>query len=189
MPVRPADPADLCLLADLKAWLNIPGTTDDDLLQRLLTTVSVCMQNWMNRTIPSATYTDTRDGNGSDTLSLAYKPVTAVASVTVGGQAVVASPNGIQPGFVFSDTAVYLIGSKFYQGRRNVKVVYTAGYATVPTDLAQACIEQTAYQYRAKSHIGQTGTGMGPEHISFSEHDFTPGTKRLMQQYKSVVPL
>jgi hypothetical protein len=177
------------MLADLKAWLNISTSTDDVLLQRLLTAVSVTMQNWMNRTIPQASYTDTRDGNGSDTLSLAYKPVTAVTSVTVNGQAVLPSPDGIQPGFVFSDTAVYLIGSRFTQGRRNVQVAYTAGYATIPADLAQACIEQAAYQYRAKSHIGQTGTGMGPEHISFSERDFTPGTKALMQQYKSVVPL
>lgn len=186
-----ASPADLCTLADLKAWLNIPvaTTTDDALLQRLLTAVSVTMQNWMNRTIPSATYTDTRDGNGSDCLVLAIKPVTAVTSVTVGGQAVPVSPDGIQPGYLFSDTAVYLIGSKFTQGRRNIQVAYTAGYATIPTDLAQACIDQAAYQYRAKSHIGQTGTGMGPEHISFSDRDFTPGCKILMQQYKSVVPV
>ncbi len=184
-----ANPADLCTLADLKAWLNVTNATDDVLLQRLLTTVSVCMQNWMNRTIPSASYTETRDGNGSDTLVMANKPITDVASVTVGGIAIPESPDGIQPGFVFGEWGIYLLGYRFTQGRRNVKAVYTAGYATVPVDLAQACIEQAAYQYRQKSHIGQTGTGMGPEHISFSERDFTPGTKTLMSQYRSVSPV
>lgn len=181
-----ANPADLCILADLKAWLNITAATDDALLQRLLTTVSVCMQNWMNRVIPSATYTETRDGTGTDTFMLSNRPVTAVSSVLVNGQIVLPSPDGIQAGYVFSDMAVYLIGQVFTRGRRNVTVSYTGGYATVPFDLAQACIEQAAYQYRAKSHIGQTGTGMGPEHISFSDRDFTPGCKTLMQQYKSV---
>ena len=178
--------ADLCLLADLKLWLNIPGNTDDGLLQRLLTTVSVCMQNWMNRAIPSASYTETRDGSGTDTFLLSNRPVTAVSSVIVCGQVVLPSLDGIQAGYVFGDMGVYLIGATFPRGRRNVQVAYTGGFAIVPFDLAQACIEQAAYQYRAKSHIGQTGTGMGPEHISFSERDFTPGTKTLMQQYKSV---
>jgi hypothetical protein len=184
-----ASPADLCELADLKAWLNIPGTTDDGLLQRLLTAVSTCMQNWMNRTIPSAPYTETRDGSGSDTLCLGNTPITAVTSLVVNGIPQVASSDGSQPGFVFSDSAVYLIGSRFPVGRRNVQVVYTAGFATVPVDLAQACIEQAAHQYLEKSHIGQSGTGMGPEHISFREHDFTPATKTLMNQYRKVVPV
>ena len=184
-----ANAVDLCTLADLKAWLNVTNTTDDVLLQSLLTRVSATMQNWMNRTIPSAPYTETRDGNGSDSMVMVNKPITAVTSVQIGSLLIPASPDGIQPGFVFGEWGVYLLGYRFTQGRRNVKVIYTAGYATTPVDLAQACIEQTAYQYRAKSHIGQTGTGMGPEHISFTDRDFTPGTKTLMQQYKSVVPV
>ena len=184
-----ADPRDLCALADLKAWLTISNTTDDGILQRLLTSVSVCMQNWMNRTIPSASYTETRDGTGTDSLVLSNRPVTAVASVAVFNQAVLPSPDGIQTGFVFDGWKVYMIGDVFPRGRQNIDVTYTGGFATVPFDLAQACIEQAAYQYRAKSHIGQTGTGMGPEHISFSSADFTPGTKTVMQQYKTVVAL
>ena len=184
-----ANAADLCLLADLKAWLNISGISDDAMLQNLITRVSVTMQNWMNRTIPSAIYTETRDGNGSDTLVMPNMPITDVASVTVGGTAIPESPDGVQPGFVFGEWAVYLIGYRFSTGRRNVQIVYTAGFASTPSDLAQACLEQCAYQYRAKGHIGQSSTGMGPEHISFTDHDFTPGTETLMKQYKSVVPL
>jgi hypothetical protein len=186
-----ANAADLCLLADLKAWLNIPvgNTTDDVLLQSLLTRVSITMQNWMNRNIPSATYTETRDGNGSDALVMPNKPITDVTSVIIGGKVIPESSDGIQNGYVFGEWGIYLLGYSFTQGRRNVKVTYVAGYNPLPFDLAQACIEQAAYQYRAKSHIGQTGTGMGPEHISFSEHDFTPGTRTLMQQYKSVSPV
>lgn len=184
-----ADPRDLCTLDALKGWLNIASTTDDALLQRLLTAVSVNMQNWMNRAIPTAPYTETRDGSGSDTLVMTNMPITAVSSLVIGGIPQVPSPDGVQPGFVFSDTAVFLIGSKFPAGRRNVQMAYTAGYATVPVDLAQACVEQAAYAYRQKSHIGQTGVGMGPEHISFSERDYSPATKTLMQQYQNVVPL
>ena len=107
----------------------------------------------------------------------------------IGSQVIPASPDGIQNGYVIGEWGIYLLGYRFTTGRRNVKITYTAGYTEIPFDLAQACIEQAAYQYRAKSHIGQTGVGMGPEHISFSERDFTPGTKRLMQQYQSVAPV
>lgn len=184
-----ASTSDLCELADVKAWLNITAAADDALLQRLITASSVFMQNWMNRTFATAPYAETRDGSGSDTLVLANTPVTAVSSLTVGGIAQGPSPDGIQPGYVFSDTAVYLIGSSFPAGRRNVAVTYTAGYTTVPQDLAQGCIDLVGWAYRGKQHIGQTGTGMGPEHISFSLKDMPDSTKTVMNQYKKVVPI
>ena len=184
-----ANPADLCTLADLKAWLNIGSTTDDVLLQRLLTAASVFMQSWMSATIPSASYTEVRDGTGSDTLVLGNTPVTAVTSVTVNGLVQTLSPDGIQPGYLFSDSAIFLVGTHFPIGRRNVTVAYTAGYNPIPFDLAQECISLAAWKYREKSRIGQTGTGMGPEHISFSLKDMPDSTLTLMQQYKKVVPV
>lgn len=184
-----ANPADLCTLADLKAWLNIGNTTDDALLQRLITAASVFMQSWMSTDIPSASYTEVRDGTGSDTLCLGTTPVTAVASLTVNGLPQTLSPDGIQPGYLFSDSAIYLVGTTFPVGRRNVRVTYTAGYNPVPFDLAQECISLAAWKYREKSRIGQTGTGMGPEHISFSLKDMPESTLTLMQQYKKVVPV
>lgn len=183
----PINPADLCTVDDLKTWLNVQGSTDDALFQRLVTAVSVYMQNWMNRTIHSMSYTDTRDGCGTDIIVLGNRPVTEVTSLSVGGVSVAPSLDGVQAGFVFDDMAVYLVGSKFPRGRQNVKISYKAGWATVPFDLAQAAIELAAYRYREKGHIGQTGTGMGPEHISYSERDLPPSVKTLMNQYKSVV--
>ena len=60
----PAAPDDLCVLADLKAWLNIQTTTEDVLLQNLITRGSLQMLRWMNRDhIVETSYTENRDGN------------------------------------------------------------------------------------------------------------------------------
>jgi len=57
-------PDDLCVLVDVKAWLNIQTSAEDTLLQNLITRGSLQMLRWMNRDhIIATTYTENRDGN------------------------------------------------------------------------------------------------------------------------------
>ena len=60
----PIGPDDFCVLADLKAWLNMQTSAEDTLLQNLITRGSLQMLRWMNRDhIIATTYTENRDGN------------------------------------------------------------------------------------------------------------------------------
>src|SRR5690349_6177940 len=81
--------SDLCTLSDVKAWLTIATgtTTDDALLGRLITATSLDFMNEIKRNdfVPAVDYTETREGDGGDTMNLRHWPINSIASVTIAG--------------------------------------------------------------------------------------------------------
>jgi hypothetical protein len=195
-------PDDLCVLADLKAWLNIQTTAEDALLQNLITRGSLQMLRWMSRDhIVATSYTENRDGNDALFILPRNFPLIAVTTVMVNGVSIPASTDQVSSGFVFDSrkimlrggsTAFYSLGPyssqysyRFTRGFQNVQLVYQAGYATVPADLQQAAIEGFAYVYRRRAHIGEdSASASGQVAIGFSK-DMLPGSVVLtLEQYK-----
>src|ERR1035437_1573349 len=100
----------------------------------------------------SVAYTETYNGNGNTELLTRNFPITAIASITVNGQGIVASTGAGQAGYVIGNSgrSVVLLGGvgsapdTFYnypysgrgagrygfpRGQSNIKIVYTAGFA------------------------------------------------------------
>jgi hypothetical protein len=78
----------------------------------------------------------------------------------------------------------------FPVGYNTVVVAYTAGYATTPLDVAQACIELVALRYRERTRIGEVSRSLGgAETVSYSQKDMSDGTRTLLQQYRLVAPI
>lgn len=136
-------PGDLTSLANLKQYLTGIGTvTDDSVLQALVSAASGVVTNYVNRDFRPLTRTEVRDGPDSCTLAMMQWPINLVTSVTVNGNVVPKSPDGISTaGWTNDDKFVYLVGAssfypvpsrsgayKFFRGYRNVSVVYNAGY-------------------------------------------------------------
>lgn len=182
--------ADLTTLDAVKAWAGIKGAADDDLLKALITAQSAYIQTWLNRTLAVTQYTEMRDGvaNG-DTLVLGNYPVTEVTAVTINGQPIPASPDYVASGYWFDDIAIYLAGYRMTKGRRNVKVVYKAGYADVPPELAQACTELVAFRYKERERIGHQSKSLGGETVAFTVKDFPPDVQTILNNYRKVVPI
>src|SRR5207248_4649717 len=81
---------DLTNLADVKAWLQTGQSpfpsTDDLLLQRLITAGSEFIQNWLGRQIAAADWLELRDGTGGQLLAFANIPVNAILSLSIDGR-------------------------------------------------------------------------------------------------------
>lgn len=180
---------DLTTLPNAKAWLGVGTSGDDALLTRLVTAASQYIQAWLNRSIASASYTDTFDGTGKTKLMLGNYPITAVASVTVDGTAIPASTGPTTPGYVFTRTAIMLRSYAFSCGVQNVVIAYTAGYTATPPELEQACIELIALRYRERDRIGQVSKSVNGEVVAFSQKDMSDDIKTILSNYKKVVPL
>jgi hypothetical protein len=164
--------------------------TDDALLSSLISAVSNYIQAWLNRSFAEAQYTEFRDGipNG-DTLVLANYPVISVSSVTISGQIIPPSPDYVTSGFWADEGALNLVGYRMNRGRRNVQITYTAGYATVPIEIAQACTELVALRYSERDRIGHQSKSIAGETVSFMVKDFPPDVLTILQNYKKVVPI
>ena len=197
----PSSPDDLCVLADLKAWLNIQTSSEDTLLQNLITRGSLQMLRWMNRDhIIATSYTENRDGSDSLFILPRNFPLIAVSSVMVDGIVIPAATSQVGAGFVFDarkimlrggSSAFYSLGPygsqyqyRFNRGFQNVQLVYQAGYASVPADLQQAAIEGFAYVYRRRTHIGEdANSASGQVTISFSREMLPQSVLMTLEQY------
>jgi hypothetical protein len=185
--------ADLTTLANAKQWLGIASgnTASDALLTRLISAASTFIQTVITRTIASTLYSETRDGKDQDVMVFANYPVSAVSSVQIGSTVVPASPDGIQPGYVFDDTRLILVGDQysFPRGRMNCRFSYMAGYATTPYDLEQTCLELVGARFKGKDRIGVTSKTLANEVISFTTADVSPAMQTILNQYSRVVPV
>ena len=197
----PTAPDDLCVLADLKAWLNIQTTAEDVLLQNLIARGSLQMLRWMNRDhIIATSYTENRDGNDGLFMLPRNFPLISVSSLTVNGITIPAASDQVSAGFVFDGRKVMLRGGstgfytlgpyssqyqyRFTRGFQNVQIVYSAGYASVPSDLQQAAIEGFAYVYRRRAHIGEdSNSANGQVTISFSKDMLPQSVLLTLEQY------
>ena len=216
---------DLTTLADVRAWLQTGPqpypATDDLLLSRLITAASQLVTSWLNRPLVSGDWQEVRDGLGSwgDAVTLAFgvQPATAVLLVVVDGVTippdptnyapsfVPAGPGGTSPsfltqtagfaGYVFTPTALTIRGYWVPRKRAAILLRYTAGFAAVPFDIAQATLELVARKYRERTRIGQRSKSLGGgetvsyETVAFTLRDMASDIQLLLQQYRQVAPI
>lgn len=197
----PANAIDITTLADVKSWLtgqgNTIGSTDDVLLQKLITSASRFILKYLNYpTLLTASYSDVFDGNGiAKTRSLQFKPVTAITSVIVGGVTIPQSTDRIASGWYLAlDSTgfgkVVLIGNafEFCKGLSNCAVVYVAGYATqaaIPEDLQQLCVDLVALKYKRRTTTGMVSQAIGAgATTSYLTADMSADMKGVLNQYR-----
>ncbi len=179
----------LCALADVKTYLGITETTTDAVLTALIANASTLIESYCNRVFLTATYTETRNGGGGPKLLLLNAPITAVSSVTVEGYAVPAAPDAISPGYLFDQQVLYIRPGgnpcEFNRGIQNVTVSYTAGFATVPPDVNQACVELIASKYAKRNRIDKKSETLGTaQTIGFDLSDMPLSVKTALSSYR-----
>jgi hypothetical protein len=209
---------DLTNLADVKAWLKTAGpnpapTTDDALLAQLITGASVWLQNQITRDIASTDYEELRDGTGSQQFVFANDPVTAVLLVAIPALNLVippVPPSVLTPspaptpltvsftspsfgiaGYIFTPTKLVIRGYWVPRAPLALLLQYTAGFATVPADLQQACKELVAWRYRTeRDHPGIVSTVMQPATtVSYSQKDCSLFVRATINKYNPVAPV
>jgi hypothetical protein len=172
---------DLTNLNNVKDWMGLTASGDDALLSRLITAVSSFIGSWLNRALATAAYTETRDGTGTKRLVLTNYPVTAVASVTMDGTAIPSYS------YVFDQYGIELAAGVFTRGAGNVVVQYTGGYAAIPPDIEQACIDLVQLKYKRRLNPDVNSKTQQGEAISFAGTEMPKGVKDALAQYKRVV--
>lgn len=151
---------DLTVYTDVKEYVGIPAskTNQDDLINSLIPRQSQYIATYCSRNFGSATYTEYFDGSWQKELFLSNTPITAITAIYddtdrafgAGTQissddyAFISGSNDALNGIVQFDTLLT-------KGNQNIKIVYTAGYATyasAPKDLQHACILLVALSLR-----------------------------------------
>jgi hypothetical protein len=190
--------SDLTTLANVKQWAPIASTTtsDDTLISRLIT---ACSNDFTRATLRpdllQDDYTEVHQGDGSTRMTLFHWPINAITTLTIGGTAVSASPDKIQPGYYVDEDIdpervyqLYLIGQSFTDGAA-VQIDYSAGYETAPEDIEQAVIDWVVYRYKGRPNAGASRRRSSEgEDVDVEQVDAPPTTLAVIERYKRRLP-
>lgn len=142
----------LTTVADVKETLGIASsvTTYDNLITRKINQATEMIEGYCGRRFKAADYTEYYDGSGIDQLLLRNRPINTLTSLGYRNT----SQNDDDFSAVNSDdfyidnnAGVLEALSSFWGRYDRWKVVYNAGYTTIPSDLAEACASLAAYLY------------------------------------------
>jgi hypothetical protein len=182
---------DLCSLEEAKRFYDITTSKaeDDTLIEELIGRVSSLFHSYIGiDQIKSKVYTEYYDGDGTEYLFLDKVPVISVTSIHEDNDWTFGSD-------VLLDALTYRVANKRYitlkddvfaPGTQNIKVVYTAGYAVVPEDIKQVCIEESIRRFKNRNNFDLVSKTMPDGSVNYSEKGLLRSTTDVLNKYKRV---
>jgi hypothetical protein len=191
---------DLITLSNYKTAEGIQATKDDAKLELLITSVSQLVKTYCN-----ATFVDYYTNAKTELSNINYNEAFVQLSegpvvMSEGNKPVVSERDSITSSYTtltqdvdyYVDTdldCIYRMNKAWPKGPGAVKVVYKAGYATIPADLKLAVIDLITYYHKDEHKARQTIAGASIQNQSSSSQRnnvaFPDHIKRVLDLYKN----
>jgi hypothetical protein len=194
--VTPAGGSYFTTLANVRELIGAGTTGHDALLANLIARCTAEIQGFLNRTGFQGTYTEYKDGD-TDVFQPDEWPLVSITSVHDSPEGIYNSttqiaaaelltqlngPNRIRP-FIKR-----LYGIRYRCGLRSVKLVYVGGWATVPLDVEEVCIELAAMKHEARTALTKGSVTMGDgTTVTIREPHLTKAHKERLGPYVNEV--
>ena len=180
----------LATLDEIKDYYQFGSTKqiDDDLLEDLSDRVTVLFQTYCEvSSFKSADYTEYQDGEGSKYLFLNNAPINSIAEVNEDSDWNWASDTtiGVDDYRIIDKKYLVMKDSLFTYGDQNYKVIYNAGYDTIPLDLKQVCIEEVIRRYKHRKDFDVVAKSLEDGSVTYTEKGLLTGTKQVLIKYKN----
>lgn len=199
--IRLAGPAEsvpnleLVTLATLKTTGDFPASADDAVLQLILDAIHVGVFRQLGGRFVKSTgtaYDEVYDGTDRFELFLDQRPIVSVASIEEGqlvgnGQFQVWRPLATTDYQI--DAAAGAIRRVLWgnwPGGASTRIVYQAGYVTIPPDLRLAVVEWATVKYRrlAESRLDKLSTATDAESEQYTRDDAPAGVLAVLERYR-----
>ena len=174
---------------DVKSYIGLTTDADDVLLSSIIASVETFIESWSNRTFTVTPQIDIFSGGGGQEHVFSYWPVVSVSNVSIDGQSIPVAATINDSGYMCYEDRLLLFGYNFGWGKRSCVVQYSAGWAVIPPDIQQACIEMTAISYKERDRIGLNSKSLAGETTAYNTKALTDHVKSILNQYKRVVPI
>lgn len=179
----------LTTVADVKENLGIASSdsSKNNLIIRKINQATGIIENYCGRRFKSTAYTDELyNGNGTDQLVLRQRPI--IGSVTLESRDTSlneADFDTVDSELYFIDTESGILNLNFRSGGHwgRYAVTYTAGYETIPDDLAEACASLAAYLVTNadSGSVNVSSKQEGQRKVTYSQSGLT-GVEAMFQQ-------
>lgn len=184
----------------IKTYLGITASTYDTVLDVIAMALNSFAKQYCGRDFESTTYNYGTsgheddaifDGDNTQFLILPHYPIISVTTLRINETAIDESEGIHESGWFIYNRDGGMIGLRGYEfigGVKNIELVYTAGYSTVPADLKQALVEQGAYMLKegAKDQLlgFSTKTHADGSITSFVTNALLPRTRMVLDTYR-----
>jgi len=180
--------AQLCSVSDAKLYLGITDSSSDSLLGALVDGASEAIENFCRRRFATAQYTEYHDGGDSAILLLDHCPVQSVAEIRVDARHNFerAEPVDEDDYVVYPEEGLVVrIAGLFSAGTRNVRILYTAGYAQTPQDVKRVCVMLVASWFnRGRQRAdGLQSERLGDYAADYASYGLSPEVTGLLAPY------
>jgi len=193
--VVPASGPWLSTLANVKRDLKIEKSDDDARISALLESVTRQAERYCGRQLVSAAVTEYLDGQGCRALVLGNPLVTAIASVYESQSqppvydATTLLTSGVHYWLQGDGKTGILrrVGRGWSCGTDAVKVIYTAGFTTIPADLERSAVEVIAVKLikgrTQRYHASTEERAEDGSVIGITRDDITPNALAVWDAY------
>lgn len=182
----------LCTLDDVRNYYGIEGVDneEDAIIESIINNLSIAVENYIGRNILSRSYTDYYDGYNINKLYTNQYPITSISGVWIDSSwswdndTIVDSDN-----YRISSDSRYIVftdGTLYDSGEQSIKVIYTAGYTTVPGDIKQVLIEEIVRVYKHRTDVDVMAKTLEDGSITRYNKDWLPTTFLVLNKYKSL---
>lgn len=179
---------DCATLDQVKDFMGMTGSNAliDELIEDLISRVTDMFHKYCGvDQFKSKSYTEYYSGSGTRELFTDQRPIISVESIAIdhdwiwGTDSTVASTD-----YAIMDDCIVLKATYFTTGTRNIKVIYTAGFATIPNDLTLACIMETARIFKRRENIDVVSKSYdGGGSVTKFMEGMLPESKRILNRY------
>ena len=174
-------------LAQIKAVDNFPAS-EDAFITTLVSSVTTFVEDYLKRSFEVTDYIEKRNGNGLSMLFTNQYPINSITSLTQIDKDNVVTYTWANTDYIFEggQGRVQLRSGTFPQGLQNIKIVYNAGFATLPKDLEQAFISHVLWEKanRQGKDFGLKTKSLGDGGYQVYEQGIPSRIKMIYDLYK-----
>lgn len=179
----------LCSRTEVKEYLGMTGSTNDidQLLKNLCDRISSVIETYCNRKFEQQTYIDFLDSYGTDVIYPAHRPITSVSGIWESFHRSW-DEDEIDPDnyYIVNESYIQRTDNIFISKPKTIKIIYTAGYSSIPLDVKHCAITEVARVYDRRKEVGVTNKTYADSSTSYSIDDLLPTTKLVLDRYTMV---
>ena len=178
----------------LHLHIGLSDTTKDNFLEQILNSAYKLLEDHIGYSLLQETITEYQNGNGTNKLVLEKWPVASITSIHVDSLRVFGSDTLIDSGDYYFDPDSGIVDcfksdgttpGWFPCGIKNVKVIYLAGYSSIPAQFAEICREYAAIIFTRSGTEGYTSQSMGSKSETYSEVAIPDYIKWKLEKYRN----
>jgi len=179
----------LTTLEEVKSYYGLTVSGTDSILEGLIDSVSTLFETICNRKFKSRVHIEYHTTDGYKEIFPKQYPITTISGIyddiacEYGSGTLVDSSSYT----TIDDNTIILIGGLVFSSNEhetpNIKLVYTAGYETIPYDLEQVCIEEVLRKFKHTKDFDVTAKTLADGSTQYTSLDLLPQTKEVLTKY------